>query len=275
MSLAARLRPTGRWLLVAIVCAFAIVPFLYIVSTSLKDSRTLFSYPPEWVPWPLYSGNYSKLFDTYPALRWLFNSVFVASAVTAIKLVIDSMAGYAFSKLEFVGRRPFFVLMLATVMIPPVVLLIPLFFIVRDLHWLDTYWALILPPLANPLGIFMVGAFVRGLPSELIEAARVDNASEWRIYRSLVLPAIKPGLVVLATYTFLLQYTNFIWPLVVTSDSHMFLLTNGLATLKPLNNPDWGLISAGSILTMVPITILFFAFQRAFNAPALSDALKG
>jgi ABC-type glycerol-3-phosphate transport system permease component len=265
-----------RWLGIAAFCVIAVAPFAYVVSDSLKDTRSLFQFPPEWIPAHPTLANYRRLIVDNPFLHWTLNTLFVAGTVALLKVTFDSMAGYAFSKLGFAGRRPLFGLMLATVMIPPAVLIIPLFFLVRDTGLLDTYWALILPPLANPIGIFMMRGFIDALPDELEMAARIDGCGSFRTYRHVVLPLVKPGLVVVGVYAFLIQYTNFVWPLVATSSEHLYLLTTGLARLKPnFTAPDWGLISAGSVAAMVPITLVFLALQRQFVAASLAGALKG
>jgi ABC-type glycerol-3-phosphate transport system permease component len=270
------MRGAGRALALTVFCAVAVAPFLYVISTSFKHSRVLFDYPPHWIPDPPYAGNYGKLLTQYPFLRWAVNTLFVASVVTAAKLVIDSMAAYALARMDFAGRRAVLGAMAATIMIPPALLLIPLFFLVRDAGLLDTYWALILPPLANPVGVFILRAFIRGIPEELEHAARVDDASAWQVYRHVILPAIRPGLVVVASYVFLLEYVDFVWPLVATQSDSKLLLSTGLATLKPRTiNVDWGLTSAASVLSMVPITAVFLVFQRRLVGGSLAAGLKG
>jgi ABC-type glycerol-3-phosphate transport system permease component len=154
------------WVGVAAFCLVALAPFLYVVSTSLKQSRVLFDYPPDWVPDDPYLGNYSKLLGDYPFLRWVGNTLFVAGVVTAAKLLIDSMAAYALTRMHFAGRRVVLGAMVATIMIPPALLIIPLFFLVRDAGLLDTYWALILPALANPVGVLILRAFIQSVPVE-------------------------------------------------------------------------------------------------------------
>jgi ABC-type glycerol-3-phosphate transport system permease component len=265
----------ARALGVAAFCFVALAPFAYVVSASLKRTRSLFQFPPDWIPDDPTLSNYTRLLDL-PFLRWVLNTLIVAGSVALLKVLFDSMAGYAFSKLSFGGRRPLFGLMLATVMIPPAVLIIPLFFLVRDAGLLDTYWALILPPLANPIGIFMMRGFIDALPDDLEKAARIDGCGPFRIYWHIVLPLVRPGLVVVGVYVFLIQYTNFVWPLVATSSENLYVLTTGLARLKPnFTAPDWGLISAGSVAAMAPITLVFLALQRQFVAASLAGALKG
>jgi multiple sugar transport system permease protein len=266
---------TAIWVAVLVFCAVAIIPFLYLVSTSFKEQRDLFSYPPEWIPSEWFLGNYERLLFERPFLRWTLNTFFVAGTITLLKVIFDSMAAYAFAKMDFFGKRALFFVLLSAVMVPISVLIIPLFFLVRSFGLLDTYWALILPPLANPVGIFMLRAFIQTLPDDIENAARVDNCNPFQIYWHVILPLVKPGLVVVAIYTFYLQYTNFVWPVVVTRDENLFLLTNGLASLHTtFFLRDWGLISAASMLAMVPITFVFLLFQRQFVAASLAGALK-
>ena len=266
----------GRAAALALFALVAIAPFLYVVSASLKQSKVLFDYPPQWIPARPHLGSYEKLLTEYPFLRWVANTLFVAGTVTALKLLIDSSAAYALARMEFAGRRVVLGLMAATIMVPPALLIIPLFFLVRDAGLLDTYWALILPALANPVGIFILRAFIRGIPEELEEAARVDDASAWQIYRHVILPSIRPGLVIVASYVFLLQYVDFVWPLVATQSDSKLLISTGLATLKPRTiNVDWGLASAASVLSMVPVTLVFVAFQRRLVGGSVATGLKG
>jgi multiple sugar transport system permease protein len=262
----------ARWVVVAAVAAIAIGPFLYVLSSALKSESLLFTYPPEWVPSNPTLVNFKHALES-GWVGWLGNTMLISGAVAIFKLAFDSMAAFAFSKLSFPGRRFLFAVMVIAITVPPVALIIPLYFLVRDLDGLNTYWALILPPMANPIGIFMLRSFIDQLPPELEQAGRVDGASPWARFRHVVLPLIKPGLVVVGLYLFLVQYTNFLWPLVIAPD--LEVLTTGLARIVPIINPDWGLISATALLSMVPITVLFVLFQRHFVATSFADAVKG
>ena len=264
----------GRHVILVVISIVILSPFFYVISTSLKDSTALFSYPPKWFSWPPYFGNYSEVLEHTDFLRWMLNTLIVASAATGIKIVVDSMAGYAFARISFPGRQPLFLMIVGTMLVPPAALIIPLFIIVRWLGWNDTYIGLIVPALANPLGVFMMKSFIEQLPRDIDSAARLDGASEWAIYRRIIIPLIKPGIVVLAIYTFLLQYTAFVWPLVITNSENMRVLTTGLASMTTLFTVNWGLISAASILSLIPITIVFLLFQRQFVAASLAGALK-
>jgi ABC-type glycerol-3-phosphate transport system permease component len=257
-----------------VAAAIAMVPFLYVISTSFKETRSLFSYPPQWIPKHPTTVNYHKLLSDHPFPRWLFNSFYVASVVTVIKVVIDSMAGYAFAKMKFGGRDALFMLVLMTLMIPFSATLIPLYIIVRHLHMTNSYWGLILPPLASPIGIFMMRQFIESLPSDLENAARLDGCSEFQIYRKVILPLIKPGLVVLGVFTFMNQWTSYLWPLVVNTKPEMMTLTVGIQSLRSLFTVDWGILSAGAVLSMLPLVIVFIFLQRFFIAGSIAGALK-
>jgi ABC-type glycerol-3-phosphate transport system permease component len=260
---------------VLIVAALiALVPFLYVISTSFKETRSLFSYPPKWIPEEPTLINYRKLIDEHPYGRWLFNSFFVASVATVVKIVIDSMAGYAFAKMRFAGRDGLFLLVLMTLMIPFSATLIPLYIIVRELHMTNSYWGLILPALASPIGIFMMRQFIESLPNDLENAARLDGCSEFQIYRKVILPLIKPGLVVLGVFTFMNQWTSYLWPLVVNTKPEMMTLTVGIQSLRSLFTVDWGILSAGAVLSMLPLVLVFIFLQRYFIAGSIAGALK-
>jgi ABC-type glycerol-3-phosphate transport system permease component len=261
--------------LALLFCALAVVPFLYVLSTSLKVRSALFEFPPDWIPDEPSLLNYERLITDHPFVRWTLNTLLISSVVAAVKALIDSMAGYALAKLEFSGKRVVSAALLLTVMIPAAVLIIPLYFMMRDLRILDTYWALLLPPLANPIGVLMMRSFIAGLPRDLEHAAALDGAPAFKVYWHVVLPLVRPGLVVVGIYTFLLQYTNFVLPLIGTDSDELMVLTTGLATLQNPADPDYGLLSAGSIAAMVPITAVFVLLQRHFASASFAGALKG
>lgn len=249
-------------------------PFYFIINASLKDSGGLFQFPPRWIPLPPYTGNYERLLFDSGFVRWTINTLIVAGSVTVIKIFLDSMAGYALATMEFTGKRVVFALMLILLMVPIGVLIVPLWAISYRFGLLDTYWALILPPLANPLGVFLMRQFILALPKDLENAARLDGTSEFGIYWRIVLPLLKPGLVVLAIITFTDQFLSFIWPLVATQSSDMQTLTVGVASLRSRAGINYGLWSAASVMSMVPMAIFFFALQRQFHARSLAGALK-
>ncbi|MEZ5666005.1 MAG: carbohydrate ABC transporter permease [Alphaproteobacteria bacterium] len=264
----------GSYAILIFGCVVSIVPFLYVLSTSVKDTRSLFTYPPEWVPEQFFWGNYTSLFTAHPFLDWTLNTLFVAGTITVVKVLIDAMAAYALAKMRFTGRLAITATLLFSVAIPIAALVIPLYFLVRWLDLLNTYWALILPPLANPIGIFMIRSFIVSLPQDLDHSARLDGSGEIGIFVQIILPLVKPGLVVHAVFTFMIQYTSFLWPLVAVQDEERQVLTVGIASLKAIFTVDWGLISAASLLAAVPITVMFVFLQRFFIAQNLAGALK-
>lgn len=269
-----RWREFARHCVLALVAFILVAPFYYVLLASLKDSTEIFSYPPKLLPIPLYFGNYSDLLWNTGFLRWMFNTLFVATSVTVLKVFLDSMAGYALAKIEFTGKRIVFMLMLVLLMVPIGALIVPLWSLVSSLGLINTYLALILPPLANPLGAILMRQFILGLPRDLENAARLDGLSEFAIYWRIVLPLIKPGLVVLAVIIFTDQFMSFTWPLIATTSDDLQVLTVGIAALRAHGGANYGLWSASAIMSLVPIGIFFFVLQRQFLARSLAGALK-
>jgi ABC-type glycerol-3-phosphate transport system permease component len=269
-----RLGTVSRHLALIVVAFILVAPFYYVILASFKNQTGLFEYPPKLLPIPPYFGNYEKLLFHTAFPRWMANTLFVATTVTIIKVFLDSMAGYALAKLDFSGRRVIFLLMLILLMVPFGALIIPLWEVAFALHITNTYLALILPALANPLGVFLMRQFILSLPKDLENAARLDGVSEFGIYRRIILPLVKPGLVVLAVVTFTDQFMSFIWPLIATTKNDLQVLTVGVAGLRSRGGVDYGLWSASAIMALIPIAIFFFVLQRQFLARNLAGALK-
>ncbi|MCL2781360.1 MAG: carbohydrate ABC transporter permease [Actinomycetia bacterium] len=257
-----------------VISIIMVSPFFYVIAASLKDSGSLFAYPPKWVELPPYWGNYSQLLFHSNFLRWMLNTAFVTLAVTGLKVVLDSMAGFALAKLSFTGRKVVFILLIALLMVPFAVLLIPLWTVCQSLGILNTYWALILPPLANPLGPFLMRQIILGLPTDLENAARLEGLSEFGIYRRIIMPLIKPGLVVLAIVIFTGQWVSFLWPLVAVQSDHLQLLTVGVASMRAKGAVNYGLWSAAGVMSLVPLAIFFFVLQKQFLGRSMAGALK-
>jgi ABC-type glycerol-3-phosphate transport system permease component len=266
----------------AVLTAFAliaVVPFIYLLSPSLRQSYELFTYPPQWIPEHLYWGNFGTVLHRTSYYRWGLNTLIFASAVTVITLIIDTLAGYAFARLRFGGRRVLFALVLSTLMIPTAAVVAPLYIMVSHMpSWThagaNTYLGMILPMVCSPLGVFMMRQFMSTLPEGLVEAARLDGASELQIFRKVVLPLMKPAIVVLGIFTFMFQWVNFLWPLAITTTDDMKTLTVGVASLQGQFVTDWGVISAAAVMTMVPVIIVFLIFQRWFVQASMAGALK-
>ena len=264
----------ARHLLLIVVTFLLVAPFYYVFLASLKNSTAIFSYPPSLLPIPLYLDNYHNLLWNTGFLLWMFNTLFVASSVTLIKVFMDSMAGYALAKIDMRGKRVIFLLMLILLMVPIGALIVPLWSLVSAVGLTDTYLALILPPLANPLGAILMRQFILGLPRDLDNAARLDGLSDFGIYWRIVLPLIKPGLVVLAVIIFTDQFMSFLWPLIATTSDDLQVLTVGVAGLRAHGGANYGLWSASAVMSLIPISVFFFVLQRQFLARSLAGALK-
>lgn len=269
----------AAYLVLTVFAVIAVGPFLYLLSPSFRQSYELFSYPPDWIPNSLFTGNFSAILNETSYLRWGLNTAIFTTSVTLITLVIDTLAGYAFARLRFPGRTALFVLVLATLMIPTAVLIAPLYIIISNLPgWthsgINTYPGMILPMVVSPLGVFMMRQFISTLPEALVEAGRLDGASEWQIFRKIVLPLMKPPIVVLGIFTFMFQWVNFLWPLVITTTDDMKTLTVGVASLQGQFVTNWGVISAAAVMTMLPVILIFLLFQRWFVQASMAGALK-
>ncbi len=244
--------------------ALMVLPYYWMVISSLKPPEELFTYPPRFTVLRPTIKPYVELFTLLPMARSLFNSVFVAGAVTLSNLFFGSLAGYAFAKLRFPGRDAIFLALISAMMIPWQVFLIPGFVIVRTLGWLNTFWALIIPNLAMPFGIFLCRQYIVSIPDGLIEAARIDGYNELGIYWRVIVPLITPALATLAIFTFLSQWNSFVWPLIVTQSSQMRTVPLIIAVLNGQFGANFAMIMAGSLVVTLPMLMVFLIFQRQF-----------
>ncbi len=254
-----------------------IIPFLWILSTSLKGSEQIFSIPPVWIPKVLHWENYSKVFEAMPFLIYLKNSVFI-SVLTIIGVVFSSsLVAYAFGCLQWPGRDVLFVFVLATMMLPMQVTMIPLFVLFKQLGWLNTYKPLIVPSFfgGGAFNIFLLRQFFLGIPRDLLDAARIDGSSEFRIYWSVVLPLSRPALATVAILTFMLSWNDFLGPLIYLSDKLKSTLALGLAMFVGQHQTEWGVLMAASVLMMLPMVLIFFFFQKYFIKGFTMSGLKG
>lgn len=257
----------GRLLVVIVMICLSIVmimPFLWMISTSLKRPGAVFAYPPQWVPHPIDASSYKRIFEVIPFGRFYLNSFFVATSATLLQLATCSMAAYAFARLRFPGRDTLFLGYLATLMVPGQVTIIPNFIIMRYLRWIDTYQALILPNAFSAFGTFMLRQFFLTIPRELEEAARIDGCAYFGVYSRVILPLSKPAISALAVFAFVGQWNSFLWPLIVTNSVEMNTLTVGLRTLQGQYNTEWTLLMAGAVLALLPMLVLFMLSQRSF-----------
>ena len=277
------IRKVGAYTTLSVFVVIAVGPAVYLISPAFRDSVSLFSYPPEWLPSEPTIENYRFLFRHTEYLRWAVNTLIYATGVTLVALVTNTLAAYAFATMKFPGHRTLFFLVLATMMIPVAAVLAPTYLTVRMIGgWpiignfidLDTYGGLILPSAVSPLGVFMMRQFIETLPSGLYEAARLDGASEWRILRKIVLPLLKPVLVVLGIFVFMLTWASYLWPLVAATNNDHRVLTVGIQSLNGQFVTNWGVMAAAALLTIIPVTIVFLFFQKWFVQASMAGALK-
>jgi multiple sugar transport system permease protein len=252
-----------------------IIPFYWSLVTSLKLEKFVFTSPPQWIPNPLVWVNYIHVLTKMPFMRYFANSVFVAVVVTLGHVFFDTLAAYAFAKLRFPGRDKIFFVMLLALMVPFQVNLIPLYKIMAAFHWTNSYMALIIPNLTSIFGIFLMRQFLMTIPNELLDAARIDGCSEFGVFRKVVLPLALPGIATLIIFTFMGTWNDFLWPRIVINSEKLFTLPVGLALLQMKNTSNQAQIMAGTVLTALPMIIVFLFMQRQFIEGMTAGALKG
>ena len=252
----------------------SLVPMLWMLSASLMPAGEASAYPPRFIPSRVTLEHYTALFTRLNLGRYLRNSAIVAITVTVLSLLVNAMAGYAFAKLRFRGRDRVFRLLTLGLIVPSQVAMLPLFLLLKQLGLINSYWGVVVPGLASIFGIFLVRQYLLALPDDLLDAARVDGASELRIFWSVVLPVGRPILATLAIWTFLATWNDFMWPLIVLSDDRRYTLPVALANLVGEHVQDTELMMAGSVLTVLPVLIVFLILQRYYIQGIMSGSVK-
>jgi multiple sugar transport system permease protein len=248
-------------LILILVALTMIIPFVWMVSTSLKDFSQVFNIPPNWIP--VVWENYPDSLNALPFGRAYWNSFYIAAIVVASQLLTCSMAGYAFARIIFPFRETIFIIFLATLMIPEQVTIIPLYLIMRDLGWLDTHLALIVPSsLFSAFGVFLMRQFIKGLPEELEESAILDGANRWRVYWQIILPLIKAPLAALGIFSFLAQWNAFFIPNIFLSTPEKFTIPLLLNQFRGLYVTDWTLMMAAAAIAVLPVLVVYLIGQR-------------
>jgi multiple sugar transport system permease protein len=261
------LKDAATYALLGVACFLAAAPMVILLTASVtKTSSTIVDL--SGLLHPTFENYRKALFET-PIGTWMINSLIVATAVTFLILAVDSLAGYAFARRRFPGREALFVLLLSTMLIPGTMTLLPLFLLANSLDLLDTLQAQILPLLAIPVGVFLMRQFFATIPVELEDAARIDGMSDFGIFLKIMLPLSVPGLATLGLFTFISTWGAFLWPVIVSSSDDSRVLTSGLATFRGLRGSDWGLIASGATLSLIPMLIIFVAFQKYLMAGIL------
>jgi multiple sugar transport system permease protein len=262
-------------LALAIGALLALAPLAWMVSASFMPAGEANSYPPRLLPSEPTLDHYRALFTRLDLARYLANSAFLSLVVTLLALAVNSMAGYAFAKFRFRGRDRLFRTLLGGLVVPVQVAMLPLFLLMKQLGFINSYWGVIIPGMASIFGIFLIRQYALAVPDELLDAARMDGASEWRIYWSIVLPVIRPILVTLAIFTFMGTWNDFMWPLIVLSDDAKYTLPVALANLSGEHVQDTELMMAGSVLTVLPVLLVFLSLQRYYVTGITAGSVKG
>jgi multiple sugar transport system permease protein len=259
----------------ALVALLILMPLMWMVSVSFMAPGEAAAFPPPLFPKGPTLENYRTLFGTYGIGRYLANSVLVSTLATILALLFVVPAGYAFAKLRFTGREAIFQALVAAMVVPGQIGMLPLFLELKAMGLVNSYAGALVPWLAGIFGIFLVRQFCLSIPTELLEAARIDGASEGLILRRIVLPALKPVLITLALFIFLGSWNDFMWPLIVLADQNLYTLPVALAALSREHVQDNELMMAGSVVTVVPVLVLFLALQRHYLSGLLAGSVKG
>ena len=266
------------WLINGALLALALVslaPLLWMLSVSFMPQGEASHFPPPLLPSSITTHNYHELFARTGMGGNFANSLLVSLGITVGSLLLNTMAGYAFAKLNFVGRERLFQVLMAALVIPAQVAMLPLFLLMKQLGLVNSFGGVIVPALASVLGIFLVRQYARSIPDELLEAARIDGAGELRIFFQIVLPMLKPVLVTLAIFTFMGAWNDFMWPLIVLTDQEHYTLPVALATLSREHIMDVEMMMAGAVVTVVPVLALFLVLQRYYIQGLLLGSVKG
>jgi multiple sugar transport system permease protein len=268
----------GGYAILSAVALMMVVPFLWMVSTSLKPSGTTFTYPPEILPTTVDWSNYARLFTLQPFGQYFANTVLVTTLTVLGQLVLCSMAAYGFARLNFIGRDTIFMIYLATMMIPFQITMIPLYLMIFGLGWVNTYQGMIVPGLSSAFGIFLLRQAFLTIPRDYQDAARIDGASEWKIFTRVFLPLNGPSLATLGVFAFMGSWTDLLWPLLIARDQSKWTLELGLAyfnaTASAFQQPNWPLVMSAAVVVMLPVLIVYFFAQRYFVAGISLSGLK-
>lgn len=261
-------------ILLILAALFFIFPFYWIVSGSFKLQTVATTIPPEWFPLKPTMQNWSELFKN-PVERWMLNSFIIAISEMIAICVVSASAGYVLAKKQFPGRVIIFTMFVAAMALPKQVILVPLFTMLADFGWVNTYKGLILPAIGWPFGVFLMKQFAQTIPGELIEAAKIDGCSEMRLFTTIIIPLLKPALGALAIFTFITSWNDYFSQLIMTRSTSMMTLPLGVATMRGEFTTNYGLLMAGAALASIPMIAIFLLFQKAFTQGITMGAVKG
>ncbi|KAB2925621.1 MAG: carbohydrate ABC transporter permease [Bacteroidetes bacterium] len=251
-----------------------LAPVLWMLSASFMPSGEAGTFPPPLFPSAPTLEHYAALTERLSMMRYFLNSFIIAGSVTVVSTLLNSMAGFAFAKYQFAGRDRLFGALLSGMVVPAQVTMLPLFLMMKEMGFVNTYVGAVIPGMASIFGIFLIRQFVSAIPDSLIEAARIDGGSEFRIYRTVILPLCKPILLTLALFTFMGTWNDFMWPLIIMTDQSNYTLQVGLANLMGEHVLDLELMMAGSVVTIIPVLALFLVFQKHYVRGIMVGGVK-
>ena len=257
------------------LCLVFLVPVLWAIFSAFQPPNTLFTFPPSFDLRKLSLVNFQAVFATGEVPKYAMNSVIVATTSSLITVIASSMAGFALAKYRFLGRQVIFLLIISVLLVPLQVLMVPVFLVLKALGWINSLIGIIIPPAATATGTFMMRQYILGIPDELLEAARLDGASHWKIYRRIILPLSAPALGAVGILSFTWRWNDYLWPLIVINNQQNYTLQLSLANLVGTNTVEWGTLLAYATLAMVPVLVVFLCFQRYFVKGSLSGGVKG
>ncbi len=266
----------GTYTLLGAIALSMLFPLLWLVGTSLKSpTENIFQSPPQLLPTQPTVENFVKVWQTIPFGQYIFNSTLVAVLVVGLNLLLCSLAAYPLARLSFRGRDWIFIAIVSTIMIPFQIVMIPLYMLTVQLGLTNSYWGIIFPNLANAFGIFLLRQAFMGVPKEMEEAARMDGCSELGLWWHVMLPTVRPALVTLAIFVFIGSWSDYLWPLIVIQDESLYTLPLGVAKLAGTFTLDWRLVAAGSVISIIPVLLVFLALQRYIVPTETGSGVKG
>lgn len=268
-----------KFLIHAVLCGGAVcasLPFVWMVSTSFKSLDQVFTIPIQFIPKTIHLGNFLTPFQQQPLLpRYFFNSILVTSLITLSTVFLSALSGYSLAKFQYRGKALLFLFILSTMMIPYQLLMVPHFLITKKMNLLNSYLGLILPYAMAPFGVFLMRQYILALPTELMEAARIDGCSEFKIFWKVILPLCKPAISALTIFTFMLQWDNFHWPLIIVSKDKYMTLPLAIMRFQGEYQTNYPIMMAVSLLAMLPVLVVFFVAQKRFIEGTVMSGMKG
>lgn len=262
------------FIVLCITASFFLLPFIWMISTALKTPAEAAGGDIHIIPKTFMWSNFFDALNAAPFMGYVGNTMIVAVFSVIMTVFINCLAGYAFAKYDFKGRNVLFLMVLSTLMIPTQIIMVPNFYILKELEWLNTYTGLIVPRGAEAFGLFLARQYIMNIPNELIEAARMDGAGEFKIFTKVVLPNVKPLIAVLVIFTFMWRWNDLIWPLITISEKSMYTVQLGLAMVKGEHYIDWTILMCLTLLSIIPIMIVFLLFQRYFVQGMATSGMK-